>query len=111
MGTIRKLLVGTALLALAAGSASAADVTLRETGSTLLYPLFQTWASQYAGNHSGVTVTTAATGSGAGIDQASAGQVEIGTSDAYMSDDQERQHPQMINVPMAISAVSTSSSR
>lgn len=101
---LARLLLGTALLALACGAASAADITLRETGSTLLYPLFQTWASQYAGGHAGVTVTTAATGSGAGIDQASAGQVEIGTSDAYMSDDEERQHPQMINVPMAISA-------
>jgi len=102
---ISKLLAGTALaLGLATGAANAADVALKETGSTLLFPLFQQWATEYQQGHPGVTVTTAATGSGAGIDQATAGSVAIGTSDAYMSDDQIRQHPEMLNVPMAISA-------
>ncbi len=100
-----RLLVSALALTLAtSGTASAADVALKETGSTLLYPLFQVWAAQYTTGHPGVTVSTAATGSGAGIDQAVAGAVAIGTSDAYMSDDQVRQHPDMLNVPMAISA-------
>jgi phosphate transport system substrate-binding protein len=99
-----KLLLGSALALGLATGANAADVAIKETGSTLLYPLFQTWAAEYAPGHAGVTVTTAATGSGAGIDQAVAGTVGIGTSDAYMSDDQVRQHPDILNVPMAISA-------
>ena len=55
--------------------------------------------------HPGVHITTGATGSGEGIKQAIAGVVHIGASDTYMSDAQARRYPQIINVPMAISAV------
>jgi phosphate transport system substrate-binding protein len=82
-----------------------ADVDLIETGSTLLNPLFKIWAAEYAKTHAGVHITTGATGSGDGIKQAIAGVVHIGASDAYMSDAQARRYPQIINVPMAISAV------
>ena len=91
-------------LGLSAAQARAADITLTETGSTLLYPLFNVWATDYAKTHAGVHITAAGTGSGAGIDQALAGTVQIGTSDAYMSDAQARRNPEIINVPMAISA-------
>ena len=53
------------LLALPATPARADDVSLVETGSTLLYPLFGVWADDYAKTHPGVKITTAATGSGA----------------------------------------------
>ena len=81
-----------------------ADLTLRESGSTLLYPLFQHWVPDYVAAHPGITITTSATGSGAGIDQASTGQVQIGASDAYMSDEQAARNPQIVNIPLAISA-------
>ena len=58
-----------------------------------------------AKTHPGIHITTASTGSGAGIDQAVSGAAQIGTSDAYMSDAQARKSPQIINVPMAISAL------
>jgi phosphate transport system substrate-binding protein len=92
------------LLALMAAPAHADDVTLTETGSTLLYPLFNVWVSEYAKTHSGVQITTAETGSGAGIEQAISNAAQIGASDAYMSDAQIKQSPQIINVPMAIAA-------
>jgi phosphate transport system substrate-binding protein len=92
-------------LPFAAAPAQADDVTLTETGSTLLYPLFKVWVSEYAKTHPGVHITTSATGSGAGIEQAISGAVQIGTSDAYMSDAQANQNPQILNVPMAISAL------
>ena len=82
----------------------AQDLTLRETGSTLLYPLFTTWVDAYTKTHPGVHITVGATGSGNGIEQVLAGKVEIGASDAYMSDVEMRQHPQVINVPLAIAA-------
>ncbi len=82
-----------------------ADITLTETGSTLILPLFKTWAENYAASHPGVTLTTEGTGSAEGIDKAISGAVEVGTSDAYLSDDQASQHRQVIDVPMAISAV------
>jgi phosphate transport system substrate-binding protein len=98
-------LLACGLVSAPAAPARAADVTLAETGSTLLYPLFDVWAADYARTHAGVHITTGATGSGAGIDQALAGTVQIGASDAYMSDAQVRQNPQIVNVPMAVSAL------
>src|ERR1700733_2746398 len=93
------------LFTLSTPQANADDVILNETGSTLLYPLFNVWASEYAKTHSGVLITTNSTGSGAGIEQAISGTVQIGASDAYMSDALARQNPQIINVPLAISAL------
>ena len=82
----------------------AAEVTLTETGSTLLLPLFAIWVSDYTKTHSGVAITISGTGSEAGIEQASSGAVEIGASDAYMSDVQIRQAPDIMNIPLAIAA-------
>jgi phosphate transport system substrate-binding protein len=93
------------LLTLPMGAARAGDLNLTETGSSLLYPLFNVWVTEYAKTHPGIHITTGSTGSGAGIDQAVAGSVQIGASDAYMSDGQARKNPQIINVPMAISAL------
>jgi phosphate transport system substrate-binding protein len=94
-----------ATLALPAAPARADDLTLVETGSTLLFPLFKVWVAEYTKTHPGIRITTNATGSGAGIEQAISGAAQIGTSDAYMSDTQARQNPEIINVPMAISAL------
>ena len=62
------------------------DLTLNETGSTLLYPLFTTWVDAYTKSHPGIHITVGGTGSEAGIQQVLAGKVQIGASDAYMSD-------------------------
>src|SRR5271165_842113 len=91
--TARRLTAAVALLgmtALAATPARAADVTLTETGSTLLKPLFDIWVPEYVKTHPGVLIVTGATGSGAGMMQALSGQVMLGASDAYMSDTQVR---------------------
>jgi phosphate transport system substrate-binding protein len=82
----------------------AADVTLNETGSTLLYPLFQRWVPVYAAARPGVKIVIAATGSGEGIQAALEGKVQIGASDAYMSDEQAERNRQIISVPLAIAA-------
>ena len=85
-------------------TAHAADVTLLETGSTLLYPLFNLWVPDYTKAHPGVRITTQGTGSGTGIAQAISGVAQIGASDAYMSDGQIKQNPSILNIPLAISA-------
>ncbi len=92
------------LLALPMAVVHAGGVALHETGSTLLYPLFQSWVSDYARAAPDVSISTRATGSGAGITAAIAGTAEIGTSDAYMSDQQAEQNPRVVNIPLAISA-------
>jgi phosphate transport system substrate-binding protein len=91
--------------ALVAGAAAAApQVRLLETGSSLLYPLFNIWVQAYGKAHPNVQITTQSTGSGTGISQAISGVAQIGASDAYLSDPQMRQNPEMLNIPLAISA-------
>jgi phosphate transport system substrate-binding protein len=82
----------------------AAALTISETGSTLIYPLFKAWVAAYAKVDPSLQITTGATGSGAGIAQAIAGRVQIGTSDAYMDDTQAMRNPDILNIPLAISA-------
>jgi phosphate transport system substrate-binding protein len=91
------------LLALPAAADTAAP-TLRETGSTLLYPLFQRWIPAYAASEPGAAIVAEATNSGAGIDQVVAGHADIGASDAYMSDEEAAEHRQIMNIPLAIAA-------
>jgi phosphate transport system substrate-binding protein len=93
------------LLAIPSVSVWADDITLLETGSTLIYPLFRVWASEYTKTHPDVHIATSSTGSGVGIEQAVTGAAHIGTSDAYMTDAQAKRNPQIINVPMAISGL------
>lgn len=69
-----------------------------------MYPLFQSWITAYSKVVPNLQIRAAATGSGAGIAQAIAKQVQIGTSDAYMSDNDAMANPHILNIPLAISA-------
>jgi len=95
---------GAAALTLGSRSASAANISLLETGSTLLYPLFNLWVPKYTAEHPGIHITTQGTGSGTGIAQAISGVAHIGASDAYMSNAQVKRDPDILNIPLAISA-------
>jgi phosphate transport system substrate-binding protein len=96
--------VALALALCIAPSAQAAPVSLLETGSTLLYPLFNVWVPAYTKSNPDLKITTQGTGSGTGIAQAISGVAQIGASDAYMSDAQMKQNPSIVNIPLAISA-------
>ena len=78
--------------------------TLTETGSTLLYPLFNLWVGGYSGTYPSVTVQTAGTGSGTGISDAENGTIEIGASDAYLAPSVTTSNPDLKNIPLAISS-------
>jgi phosphate transport system substrate-binding protein len=93
-----------AAFATAIAASQSAPLTISESGSTLIYPLFQKWVGAYAKIDPNLRIALAATGSGAGISQAIAGKVQIGTSDAYMSDNQAMANPEILNIPLAISA-------
>ena len=103
---LRHMLGGGAIaIVLAVPMAHAADnITLTETGSTLLYPLFQSWIAGYKSVAADVDLTAAATGSGAGEKAALAGTASIGASDAYLSDAIAAQNPDILDIPLAISA-------
>ncbi|WP_298283522.1 phosphate ABC transporter substrate-binding protein PstS [Acidocella sp.] len=103
------LRTGAAALALATAAglatpAHAAGISLVETGSSLLYPLFNLWVASYSTAHPDVSITTTSTGSGAGISQSIQGLVQIGASDAYLSDAMVKAHPEMLNIPLGISS-------
>ncbi len=78
-------------------------VTITETGSSLLYPLMASyWAPNYtklAGTP--IALSTASTGSGTGQSYAEAGLVDIGASDAYLSN---ASATNLVNIPVAISS-------
>jgi phosphate transport system substrate-binding protein len=92
------------LTTLAPPRVQAGDLTLVERGSTLLYPLFNTWITDYTKTHPGVNITANATGSEDGIKKAISGEAQIGASDVFMSDKEVKQNPQMLNIPLCISA-------
>jgi phosphate transport system substrate-binding protein len=78
--------------------------TVTETGSTLLYPLFNLWAGGYSTKFPSTTIQTAGTGSGTGISEATTGTIDIGASDAYLSPSEVSASPDLKNIPLAISA-------
>ena len=88
----------------AVGASAAQGGRLLETGSSLLYPLFNLWVPAYTQRYSGVQITTQSTGSGTGISQSVSGLAQIGASDAYLSNALAKQHPNMLNIPLAISS-------
>ena len=98
------LTLATAVSLAIALPARAAPLTLSETGSTLMYPLFQAWSASVATAMPDLHLTLGATGSGQGIDDAIASKTNLGASDAYMGDDQKHAHPQVLNIPLVISA-------
>ena len=103
---LRRMLGGGAMaFLLGVPMAHAADIALKETGSTLLFPLFQSWIAGYKSVAPNVDLTAASTGSSAGNQAAIAGSVAIGASDAYLSDEVAARHPNILDIPLAISAV------
>ncbi len=78
--------------------------SLTETGSTLLYPLFNLWVGGYTQKFPKVQMQTAGTGSGTGISDAENGTIDIGASDAYLAPSVSTSNPDLKNIPLAISA-------
>ncbi|HXW34594.1 MAG TPA: phosphate ABC transporter substrate-binding protein PstS, partial [Acidimicrobiales bacterium] len=79
-------------------------IQLTESGSSLLYPVFNNWVTSIKQRHPTITIQTASTGSGKGISDAATGTANIGASDAYLSNSELDQYPGLLNIPLAISA-------
>ncbi|HEV2099989.1 MAG TPA: phosphate ABC transporter substrate-binding protein PstS [Stellaceae bacterium] len=101
---LRHALAGAVIVLALAAAANAAGVTFDESGSTLLLPLFKAWIAGYKSIKPDVEITAAGTGSTVGTKAAIAGSVRIGASDAYLSDEVAAQNPQILDIPLAISA-------
>ena len=89
----------------ATASSSAAAASLTETGSTLMFPLFGAWQTAYKTAVPNVSLTTAGTGSGTGIADASTGTATMGASDAYLSSANIAQYPGLENIPTTVAAL------
>lgn len=110
-GRWRALVLAGALVAPAAlaacgesGPSARGNVQILETGSSLLYPLFNEWQAAYQPMDANVQLTTQSTGSGAGITDATRGLAQIGASDAYLSEQQHSANPDILDIPLAVSA-------
>jgi len=78
-----------ALAGLFAGSLSvAAAQSITAAGATFPAPIYQKWFGDYHNAHSDVQVNYQSIGSGAGIQQLTAGTVDFGASDMPMTDEQ-----------------------
>lgn len=82
----------------------ASAVTLSEAGSSLLYPFLQQLVAPLQAKYSNITLSPAAGGSGKGISDAIAGTVEMGGSDAYLSNSDIAANPGLVNIPIVISS-------
>jgi phosphate transport system substrate-binding protein len=79
-------------------------VTLNEVGSTLVEPYLQTMVQPLHQRYPNITLAPSGGGSGKGISSAASGLTPLGGSDAYLSPGEMQQYPDLLNIPIAISA-------
>ena len=92
------------LVLLGAGASPfASDVAIRGAGATFPFPIYAKWAAQYK-QETGVDVSYAPVGSGAGVDQIERGLVDFGASDVPMTT-AELQRIGVIQFPAVIGGV------
>ncbi|HEY2654961.1 MAG TPA: substrate-binding domain-containing protein, partial [Solirubrobacteraceae bacterium] len=100
----RMICVGAAVFGVTASTAvaGASAATIKEAGSSLVFPLATLWSHKYTSN----TVQTSSVGSGKGINLVQLGQVDIGASDAPMTPSQYSgdKSGTPVQIPWALSA-------
>jgi phosphate transport system substrate-binding protein len=79
-------------------------VTINEAGSSLLYPYLQELVTPLKTAYPNITLAPAAGGSGKGIADVISGTVNIGGSDAYLSNSEIAANPGLMNIPIVVSS-------
>jgi len=82
----------------------ASPVTITETGSTLLLPFLQELVAPLREAYSNITLQPSGGGSGKGMADALSGAVDLGGSDAYLSNTQAQANPDVLDLPVVVSA-------
>ena len=82
----------------------ATAVTITETGSTLLLPFLQELVAPLRQAYSNITLQPSGGGSGKGMADALSGAVDLGGSDAYLSNTQAQANPDVLDLPVAVSS-------
>jgi phosphate transport system substrate-binding protein len=100
------LLLFTVLMVLAGWRSGMCDLLINGAGATFPYPIYSKWFDLYANANPGVHINYQSIGSGGGIRMLSQRTVDIGASDAPMSDDQLKQAPaKILHFPSVMGAV------
>src|ERR1051325_10281400 len=81
---IRRSLV--ALFAIGLATTGWAETLINGAGATFPYPMYSKWFNEYKKLHSDIQINYQSRGSGAGIQQVSAGTVDFGATDGPMND-------------------------
>lgn len=104
---IRKSLLALALVATVSVAASAsAETLINGAGATFPYPIYSKWFSEYAKVDPTVKFNYQSIGSGGGIKQITAGTVDFGASDKFLSDAELKAAPgKLIHIPTVMGAV------
>ncbi len=105
---LKKVLIALAAI-LVSTAALKAQTLINGAGSTFIYPMFSKWTEVYHRMHPDIEFNYQSIGSGGGINQLTAGTVEIGASDAPLNDEQiaacEKAHGPVVHLPEAMGAV------
>jgi len=89
-----------------AGASVAAAQDITAAGASFPAPIYQKWFSDYHNAHSDVQINYQSIGSGAGIQQLTAGTVDFGASDMPMTDDQlSKVKVHVLHFPTVLGAV------
>ena len=103
-----------ALLALVAVAAFAVmafgDTLINGAGATFPFPMYSKWFNEYKKAHADISINYQSRGSGAGIQQVTAGTVDFGASDGPMNDMQlkeftDKRGSEVLHFPTVIGAV------
>jgi len=105
---LKKIILSMAVTALLSSSIDAQTV-INGAGSTFIYPMFSLWSSEYHKIKPDVQINYQSIGSGGGIRQLISGTVEIGATDAPLTDEQiadaAKAHGPVLHIPEALGAV------
>ncbi len=86
--------------------AMASAQSLNGAGATFPNPIYSKWFSEYNGQHPEVKINYQSVGSGAGIQQLTAGTVDFGASDGPMTDEQlAKVKVKVLHIPTVLGAV------
>jgi phosphate transport system substrate-binding protein len=100
------VLAGIGVLAVAASG----ETLINATGATFPYPMYSKWFNEYKKMHPDVQINYQSRGSGAGIQQVTAGTVDFGASDGPMDDKQlkefqDKRGSEILHFPTVLGAV------
>jgi phosphate transport system substrate-binding protein len=89
-----------------AGASEGGTVRIQGAGATFPMPVYQKWVSEYGKANPNVQIDYQSNGSGAGINQISAGTIDFGASDKPMTDEELRKaQGELLHVPTVLGAV------